>query len=279
MFSSSVRFSMIEDYLILGVRFGASSEEIRSAYRKRARECHPDKGGSQEEFQRLQSAYERLTEQRDLRERLVQCFQKLWSVCRDASSEAANAAANAGTSGVRSCSRVSLRVSLEDLYCFRTKVFEYEFGGERRKLALRLDNLEVLDSPLLISAGGGDLEVTFFVEDHSVFMYNPALSLYDLWVIRRVSFHEFYYGLSLSLVLLSGELWQEQVVPYSQGDKTYCISGAGMPKNPGRTEWGDLFVRFEVDLYQVDSAYLQTEACHRALGALCRGSGSSEGRQ
>lgn len=260
---------LLEDYLILGVRFGASPEEIRSAYRKRARECHPDKGGSKEEFHRLQSAYERLTSQSDLRERLVRGFQKLWSVCKEAS-EAKEAKDARDAKDVREVRELTLRVSLEDLYHFRTKLIEFQVGGERRKLALRLDNLSVLDSPLSICVGGREMSVTFFVEDHSSFMYNPALSLYDLWVIRRVSLHEYYYGLSLSLVLLSGEGWESWLVPCSYEETSFCISGGGMPKNTTRTEWGDVFVRFEVDLTRIDSAYLQTEACQRVLGALCR---------
>lgn len=36
-------------YEILGLDTDATSEEIKKAYRKRALECHPDKGGDAEE--------------------------------------------------------------------------------------------------------------------------------------------------------------------------------------------------------------------------------------
>lgn len=51
-------------YSILGVRQGASDEEIRKAYRRKAMEYHPDRNhaeGAQEMFIRITEAYEYLT--------------------------------------------------------------------------------------------------------------------------------------------------------------------------------------------------------------------------
>lgn len=49
-------------YNILGIDKAASAEEIKKAYRKRASECHPDKGGSTEEFQKIEEAYRILSD-------------------------------------------------------------------------------------------------------------------------------------------------------------------------------------------------------------------------
>lgn len=51
-----------EAYEILGVEPGASQEDIEAAYRERAREAHPDTGGSKQEFLEVQEAYETLSE-------------------------------------------------------------------------------------------------------------------------------------------------------------------------------------------------------------------------
>lgn len=55
---------MFDDYIkyvkLFGVKYGASEEEIREAYKKMAREYHPDKGGSEEKFKEISSGYEYL---------------------------------------------------------------------------------------------------------------------------------------------------------------------------------------------------------------------------
>ena len=45
-------------YEILGVTREANDDEIKRAYRRRARELHPDAGGDEEEFKELTTAYE-----------------------------------------------------------------------------------------------------------------------------------------------------------------------------------------------------------------------------
>ena len=47
-------------HAILGVKPGASPDEIRRAYRRRVKEAHPDHGGTEQEFIRIQAAYEML---------------------------------------------------------------------------------------------------------------------------------------------------------------------------------------------------------------------------
>jgi curved DNA-binding protein CbpA len=49
-------------YDVLGLQQDATAAGIRKAYRQRAKHEHPDKGGSDEQFQRLQQAYEVLAD-------------------------------------------------------------------------------------------------------------------------------------------------------------------------------------------------------------------------
>ena len=49
-----------EFYERIGVQKTATMDEIKKAYRKKAIKMHPDKGGDQEEFQKLQVAYDTL---------------------------------------------------------------------------------------------------------------------------------------------------------------------------------------------------------------------------
>ena len=52
----------IDLYKVLGVDRSASDAKIRDAYRRRARETHPDTGGDAAEFQAVQAAYETLSD-------------------------------------------------------------------------------------------------------------------------------------------------------------------------------------------------------------------------
>lgn len=49
-------------YSILGVPKGASDDEIKKAYRKLAMKHHPDRGGDQAQFQKIQEAYDTLSD-------------------------------------------------------------------------------------------------------------------------------------------------------------------------------------------------------------------------
>ena len=49
-------------YDTLGVTRSASADDIKKAFRKRARECHPDAGGDEETFKRVNEAYEVLSD-------------------------------------------------------------------------------------------------------------------------------------------------------------------------------------------------------------------------
>jgi len=53
--------AVISPYNLLGVTAGSNSEEVRAAYKRKALETHPDKGGDPAEFLRVKQAYEAIT--------------------------------------------------------------------------------------------------------------------------------------------------------------------------------------------------------------------------
>lgn len=55
---------MASPYEVLQVQSDADPETIRAAYRRRAKEAHPDQGGTVEEFQRVKAAYEAILDGR-----------------------------------------------------------------------------------------------------------------------------------------------------------------------------------------------------------------------
>ena len=53
-------WTMLSPYGVLRIQPGCNEEELRAAYKKRALETHPDKGGNVEEFRSVKTAYEAL---------------------------------------------------------------------------------------------------------------------------------------------------------------------------------------------------------------------------
>jgi DnaJ-class molecular chaperone len=60
-FPMSMNQKKVSDYKTLGLKIGASQNEIRQAYRKLVLKEHPNKGGDIEKFKKIQAAYEELT--------------------------------------------------------------------------------------------------------------------------------------------------------------------------------------------------------------------------
>lgn len=50
--------SSLDPFKILGVSPNATKEEVQKAYRKKAAECHPDKGGSHGDMIKVNAAWE-----------------------------------------------------------------------------------------------------------------------------------------------------------------------------------------------------------------------------
>ena len=55
-----------DPYKVLDVSQSSSADEIKKAFRKKAMQYHPDKGGSDTDFARIQSAYETLKDRKHI---------------------------------------------------------------------------------------------------------------------------------------------------------------------------------------------------------------------
>ena len=58
----------IDYFQILDVKITSTKEEIRKAYKNKAKKAHPDKGGSNEEFLKLREAYDCLIDKKKRKE-------------------------------------------------------------------------------------------------------------------------------------------------------------------------------------------------------------------
>lgn len=116
-------------YDILGLTKEASADEIRKAYRKLAVKLHPDKGGSQEKFQELQSAYEVLSdpEKKQLYDNYGE--EGLKGDVGGGGSDIFDLLMRGGNSGKAKQQKSKshlypMKATLEDVYCGNTKYIE-----------------------------------------------------------------------------------------------------------------------------------------------------------
>mmetsp|Transcript_8360 Transcript_8360/g.14087 ORF Transcript_8360/g.14087 Transcript_8360/m.14087 type:complete len:1240 (+) Transcript_8360:71-3790(+) len=58
------KWEKVDHYAVLGLTPTCSDKELKSAYRKKCLQLHPDKGGDKVQFQQLQDAYARILEER-----------------------------------------------------------------------------------------------------------------------------------------------------------------------------------------------------------------------
>lgn len=55
-----------ESYQVLGIAPGVSDLMVKAAYKIKAQEVHPDKGGTDEAFKKVQAAYEAICQERGM---------------------------------------------------------------------------------------------------------------------------------------------------------------------------------------------------------------------
>eukprot|EP01031_Cornospumella_fuschlensis_P032460 gene32460-39248_t len=190
-------------YDILGVSATASDQEIKVAYRSKAKKMHPDKGGDTEKFKQLQEAYETL---RDANKREVyDRYGKEGLAGGFSSAEAA------GFSGdLRDFFRsfasdfqravpllYQLELPLEDF--FQGRSLQLDLQGERFSLAVEPGMMEGLEIRGRLSSGR---EVVFALREkpHAVFQRRHA----DLLVQLDLSLHEALFGFERALSHLDG---------------------------------------------------------------------------
>ncbi|MFA5184830.1 MAG: molecular chaperone DnaJ [Patescibacteria group bacterium] len=151
---------MSKDYYdILGVAKSASPDEIKRAFRKKAHEHHPDKGGDAEKFKELNEAYQVLSnaEKRQQYDRFGSAFQ------HGQAGSGFNGANYGGFSGFQNGAGMNFDFEdLGDVFGGFSDIFG--FGGSRggTKKAARGRDLEmVLNIEFLEAAFGLEKELSF----------------------------------------------------------------------------------------------------------------------
>ena len=232
---------MSDHYKTLGVDRNASPDDIKKAYRKLAGQHHPDKGGDTATFQKIQSAYETLSDPEkknqydnpnpfgggmpgggfhhgfpggfhfnqsfDINDIVGQMF--------------------GGRQPFQQQYRTTVWVSLEQVYSGGEQTLQMQspngISNVKIDIPIGVENGATLRYDNLIP--NGILLIEFRVHPHQ---------LYDrigqnLQSVKRISVLDLIVGTDFEFTTISGKTFTVQVKPNTQPDSTLRIAGQGLP--------------------------------------------------
>lgn len=233
---------MINFYEILGVNEDASSEDIKSAYRKLAVQHHPDKGGSEDEFKKINEAYDTLKDDKK-RQEYDYILHK-----RESSYSYHNEFHDIFSEFFHS------RMFNEDTMLRAVISVEEAYHGTIKKyndITLNIPRGAIHGLTIRVQGKGsqrythlppGNLIIQIIIDTHPVYDIKGA----DL--IRNIDVNCFLaiVGGKKEITTLSGEKLNISIPPKSKHGQLLRINGKGMPKLHQHNVYGDLYLKVNI---------------------------------
>jgi len=241
---------MSDHYKTLGVDRNASPDEIKKAYRRLAGQHHPDKGGDTATFQKIQQAYETLSDNQKKQEYDNPNpfgggmpgggfhhgfpggfqFNSTFDI-NDIVGQMFGGRGPFGGGGFQQQYRTTVWVSLEQVLNGGEQVLQMQGPngpstikvdipkGVENGATLRYDNL----------IPNGILLIEYRVHPHAMYeRIGPHLQS-----SKRISVLDLIVGTEFEFTTLSGKTFTVQVKPGTQPDSTLRIAGQGLPSMDG----------------------------------------------
>lgn len=237
-------------YDVLGVEKDASDEEVKDAYREKAKEHHPDQGGDEEKFKEVQKAYEEITSEggfdgkrrgfnRRRGEKSVEDFIRdfeRWAT-EGGFSEPGFKGDPFGSSGEQPTVR---EVILDFHTAVLGKNVEVPFNGE----------MKTIDVPPGVESGEifnyFGMVVKFKVENNSSFWRKNKN---DIYTKRKVSIFDAMTGKDdIEIETVQGKGILLSIGPGTQPGETFRLPGWGGPKTHQGKPKGDMYVEVDIDV-------------------------------
>ena len=240
----------MDHYNTLGVAKNSTPDEIKKAYRRMAAIHHPDKGGDTAEFQKIQQAYETLSDPQKKQEydNPNQGFHGFPGGgfnfhhnggvdINDIIGQMFGGGGFGRQNPFQQTYKTTIWVSLEQVYNGGEQMLQMQGPngvqvvkieipkGVENGSQLRYDNL----------IPNGILLVEFRVHVHQKYERHGA----HLQCTQRISVLDLIIGTSFSFTTISGKTFEVDVKPGTQPDSTLRIAGQGLPANSG---YGDQLI-------------------------------------
>ena len=250
---------MKDHYSTLGVAKNATQDEIKSAYRKLAKQHHPDLGGDADKFKAINEAYDVLGDPNKRSEydrpqaRFEQHFQDPFAqnpFGDDFFSIFMNAAGMPGRQPRNNNIRINLEVTLESVLAEQTKTVRINTGNDSSDVAVTIPkgirngaviSYKGLGQKTLANRPPGDLLVEVRVKDHPRF----ARLEDDLQSNVTITAFDAILGKELDFTTIAGKTVRINIPPGTQSGTKLRLKGHGMPKM-NVASYGDQFLVINV---------------------------------
>ena len=263
---------MDDYYNILGVSKSSSSEEIKDAFRKKAKELHPDRGGDESEFKKINEAYDILKddERRTLYDRQNQTQTRKRNFHSQTSGnfddifvDLNDVFGNFGQFGgidpnIRRRQQrnrdlnITITIGLEELFDNVNKTVSVRHvNGERKLISIVLprtvNNVDTLryrglGDASITNRPPGDLFVNIIIDEHPIFIKDKE----NLYMDLTISLIDAITGSNPEIKTLDGKQLKLKIGPGTQYGTVFKIPNFGMySKNGSR---GNLLIRILVKI-------------------------------
>ena len=230
-------------YEILGIEKNASQQDIKRAYRKLAMQHHPDRGGDEEYFQQIQTAYDVLgdpekksqydnprgfySQQQNFDDILDQYFTQF-----DLRSQMRR-------------SRISMQLSLEDVARGGPRIIQLDNKSGVFPVEITvpqgIEDGEVVRYPRLMP-NNTDLVIEFRVKPHPEWQRQGL----DLWCEKQLNFWQLITGTETTVTDLLGTSYNLKVPKKTDPASTLRLKGKGLQRNG--LQAGDIYVKISATM-------------------------------
>lgn len=243
---------MNDPYSVLGVSKSASEDEIKQAYRKLAKQHHPDRGGDENKFKAINEAYDYIKNPpaEDPHEQ-----HNPWNGFDDMFARhfgGHNPFTQHRQHGVQRNHdiKATVYVTLEEIYNSAVKYINVQYNNTSKQVELRIpkgvtDGIEVRYAGYgsdIHPGPAGSLFVTFKVKQHKDYI----LEEFDLVKRVNISVLEAMLGTEKVLNTLEGRQLKINIKPGTQHKTRLRIPESGLPKRSEPN--GNLYVEINVKI-------------------------------